>query len=150
MILDEQLPVCWFPGVNQTSEGFHMKKVKVAFWLIAAGLIGLVGWQNQMFFLEEKKVMVNFFFTTYSTPDLPIVVFFLILFFAGLLISYVSGLSEKFIAKKIIRHLNSEVTAAKKKISELESSLESLKIGAMRREPEPPAAPEDTPESAPL
>ena len=127
-----------------------MRKVKIAFWLIVAGLIGLVGWQNQMFFLEEKKVTVGFFFATYSTPDLPVVLFFLGLFFAGLLISYASGLSEKFIAKKTIRSLNSEVAAAKKKISELEGSLESLKTVAANRESNVSVLPADAPEETSL
>ena len=124
-----------------------MRKVKIAFWLIVAGLIGLVGWQNQMFFLEEKKVTVDFFFASYSTPDLPIVLFFLGLFLAGLLISYASGLSEKFIAKKIIRNLNNEVAAAKKKISELQGNIESLKTVAIDRETKVPVLPADAPES---
>ena len=124
-----------------------MRKVKIAFWLIVAGLIGLVGWQNQMFFLEEKKVTVDFFFASYSTPDLPIVLFFLVLFFAGLLIAYASGLSEKFIAKKTIRNLNSEVAAAKKKISELQGNIESLKTEAVKRKTETPVLPADAPEA---
>ena len=124
-----------------------MRKVKIAFWLIVAVLIGLVGWDNRIFFLEEKKLTVDFFFASYSTPDLPIVLFFLGLFLAGLLISYASGLSEKFIAKKTIRNLNSEVAAAKKRISELEGNIISLKAEAANREPEISAFPADAPES---
>ncbi|MDO9264621.1 MAG: lipopolysaccharide assembly protein LapA domain-containing protein [Desulfosalsimonadaceae bacterium] len=127
-----------------------MRKVKFAFWLIVAVLIGLVGWDNRVFFLEEKKLTVDFFFASYSTPDLPIVLFFLGLFLAGLLIAYASGLSEKFIAKKTIRNLNSEVAAAKKKISELEGNIASLKTEAIRRETEVPVLPADAPEKAPL
>lgn len=124
-----------------------MRKVKIVFWLIIAGLVSLVGWQNQMFFLEERKVTVDFLFTSYSTPDLPIVLFLLALFFAGLLISYASGLSEKFIAKKTIRGLNGEVAAAKKRISELEGNIISLKAEAANREPMTPIVPADAPES---
>ena len=136
--------------VNQTSEGFHMRKVKFAFWLIVAGLIVLVGWQNDWFF-ENQKVAIKFFnIYSYTSPDLPIVLFFLVLFLAGLLISYASGLSEKFIAKKTIRNLNSEVAAAKKKISELEGNLASLKTESIRREAEAPVLPADASEKAPL
>ena len=128
-----------------------MRKVKIAFWVIVAGLLTLVVTQNLPFFLEPKHLLVNFFiFDPYSTPELPMALYFLGLFFAGLLISYASGLSEKFIAKKTIRNLSSEVAAAKKKISELEGNITSLKTEAIRRETEVPVLPADAPEKAPL
>jgi len=106
-----------------------MRKVKIAFWVILAALLGLAVSQNLPFFLEPSHLRVNFYFAEYSTPTFPIMMFFLVVFFAGLLIAYVSGLSEKFIAKKTIRNLNSEVAAAKKKISELEGNIATLKTG---------------------
>jgi len=104
-----------------------MRKVKIAFWVILASLIGLVVSQNLPFFLEPGHLRVNFYFAEYETPQFPIMLFFLVVFFAGLLIAYVSGLSEKFIAKKTIHHLKNEVAAAKKKISELEGNAAALK-----------------------
>jgi uncharacterized integral membrane protein len=104
-----------------------MRKVKIAFWVILAALLGLVVSQNLTFFLEPGHLRVNFYFAEYFTPDFPMVLFFLVVFFAGLLIAYVSGLSEKFIAKKTIRNLNSEVAAAKKKIAEMEGNAASMK-----------------------
>ncbi|MDA8404823.1 MAG: LapA family protein [Desulfobacteraceae bacterium] len=123
-----------------------MRKVKIAFWLIVAALIGFVCWQNVWFF-ENQKFEIRFFDIYKYSTEVPIVLFFLVLFFAGLLIAYASGLSEKFIAKKTIRNLNSEVAAAKKRISELEGNIISLKAEAANREPEMPALPADAPES---
>lgn len=120
-----------------------MRKIKLAFWLIVAGFVGLVAWQNQIFFLEPKKIHVDLFFARYETPDFPALLFFLVMFFTGLFIAYVSSLSEKFIAKKTIRTLNSELAAAKKKISDQEQTLQSLQNRPVSREVEVPAAPSD-------
>ncbi|RJP85675.1 MAG: hypothetical protein C4518_15515 [Desulfobacteraceae bacterium] len=127
-----------------------MRKVKFAFWVILAGLIGLIVSQNLPFFLEPKHLLADFYFAKYQTPELPMALYFLALFFAGLLISYASGLSEKFIAKRTIRKLNVELAAGKKKLSELEGNIASLKSEAARREPEVPVIQTDLSESTPL
>lgn len=113
-----------------------MRKVKIAFWLIVAALIGVVGWQNQGFLLETRRIQANFLVIDHTFRDLPVLVYFLSAFLAGLFISYVSGLSEKFMAKKNIRGLTHELAAEKKKVSELEQTVCSLKRSPSRTEPE--------------
>jgi len=103
-----------------------MRKVKISFWVILLALLGLVVSQNLPFFLTPNGLRVDFYFAEYSTPKFPMALFFLVVFFAGLLIAYVSGLSEKFVAKKTIHNLKSEFAAAKKKISELEGKIATL------------------------
>lgn len=111
-----------------------MRKVKIFFvWLIVLSIpIGLVAYQNRTFFLEKREIGLDLFFVNYHTPDIPIAFFLLIVFFAGLLISYVSSLSQRYKARKNIRKLTAEVGAEKKKNSELETKIESLQASHSR------------------
>ena len=99
-----------------------MRKVKFAFWLILAGLVGLVFWQNQVFLLEKKRMAIDYFFGNYQFPEIQVALYFVIFFLAGLLISYFSSLSERFVARKTIKKLNEELAHAGIKISELEAA----------------------------
>jgi uncharacterized integral membrane protein len=99
-----------------------MRKVKFAFWLIVAGLLGLVFWQNQIFLLEKKGMKIDYFFGNYQFPEIQVVLYFVIFFLAGLLISYFSSLSERFVARKTIKKLKEELARAGIKISELEAA----------------------------
>ncbi len=102
-----------------------MRKVKLAFWLILLGLLGLVFWQNQTFFLEKRGIGIDYFIGSYHTPELQIALYFLIFFLVGLLVSYFSSLSERFVARKTIRKLNDELANARKKVSDLEAGIAS-------------------------
>ena len=102
-----------------------MKKVKLAFWLILLGLLGVVGWQNRPFFLDKQGIGIDYFFGNIYIPELQIALYFLIFFLAGLLVSYFSSLSERFVARRTIRNLTDELTTEKKKNSDLEASLAS-------------------------
>jgi len=102
-----------------------MKKVKLAFWLILLGLLGVVFWQNRPFFLDKQGIEIDYFFNSIHIPELQIALYFLIFFLAGLLISYFSSLSERFVARKTIRKLNDELINVRKQNAELEASLAS-------------------------
>jgi len=102
-----------------------MKKVKLAFWLILLGLLGVVFWQNRPFFLDKQGIEIDYFFNSIHIPELQIALYFLIFFLVGLLISYFNSLLERFVARKTIRKLNDELTTEKKKSSDLEASLAS-------------------------
>ncbi len=104
-----------------------MKKVKIAFWLILLGLTGLVFWGSHSFLLKKEALVIDYFIDSYSFPEQQIALYFLIFFLVGLLISYFSSLSERFVARKTIRKLNDELTIAGKKVADLEASLESRK-----------------------
>lgn len=102
-----------------------MRKVKYGFWLILLVLLGVVFWQNRPFFLAKQAIAFNYGMGVYQAPELQVALFFLVFFLFGLLISYFSGLSERFVARKAIRKLNEELTVARKQIADLESALGS-------------------------
>lgn len=118
-----------------------MRKVKFGFWLILLGLLVVVFWQNRPFFLTKQEVAFNYGMGAYQTPELWVALYFLIFFLVGLLISYFSSLSERFVARKTIRKLNEELAGAKKQIADLESALASRQMAATDNEavnvPEP-------------
>jgi uncharacterized integral membrane protein len=115
-----------------------MRKVKIVFWLILGGLLGLVFWQNQAFLLEKKQLEINYFIGQVQFPELQIALYFLVLFLTGLLISYFSSLAERFMARKTIKKLKEELSHAGIKISELEAA-----------RPEPAKSENPTPEAGP-
>ena len=125
-----------------------MKKVKLAFWLILVGLMGIVFWQNQTFFLEKKSVGIDYFVGSYQSPELQIVLYLLIFFLAGLLISYFHSLSERFATRKTIKKLNEELAHAGIKISELEAAASSRQAADSDTAPGAEAQPAKLPESS--
>ena len=126
-----------------------MKKVKLAFWMILLGLIGVVFWQNRPFFLDKKGIEVDYFFGNIQIPETQIALYLLVCFLMGLLISYIGSLSERFVARKTIRKLNNELSAANKKNADLEASLAGYTSGdssaALSVSDEAPSAPDATP-----
>ena len=118
-----------------------MKKVKIILWIIVAVFVALVFFQNQAFFLEKKGITLNLSYVagTY-TPELPLVVWFLITLIIGLLVSYFFGLAARFKLKKTIKGLNAKIDTQIEMISQIRSELES-RTGFSN--PETPAAPLD-------
>lgn len=98
-----------------------MKKVKYVFWLVIAGLVALVVYQNQEIFMAKHSLGINLYFFKEETPELVAGVYYLSMFLIGLLISYFFSLSQKFKSRKTIRQLNEKIAANQKKIAELES-----------------------------
>jgi len=125
-----------------------MKKVKrFLIWLIVLFIpIGFVAYQNKTFLFEKRAIGLDLYFIKYHTPDLQIALFFVILFLAGLLISYFSSLSEKYIAKKNIRKLSDEVDAEKKKVFELEARITSIEASRAQGASVISSSPADVPE----
>ncbi len=102
-----------------------MKKIKIVFWLLVLGLAGLAVYQNHTFLLEKYEIRIDLGLVDYHTSNLPVVVYLLAFFFAGILFSLVFSLSHRFRARKTIRSLTDEINAEKKRASELEARLVS-------------------------
>jgi uncharacterized integral membrane protein len=105
-----------------------MNKLKLTLILIIAVIIGLFVLQNMDFLLAKKSFSLNLFFIkTYSTPELPTGIILLISFFAGLLVSYVFALFERFRLNGEIKGLKYTIDSNIEKIAELKSEVISLK-----------------------
>lgn len=105
-----------------------MKKFKFFLVLIIAVIIGLFVWQNMDFLFAKKSFSLNLFFIkTYNTPELPAGIILLISFFAGLLVSYVFALFERFRLNGEIKGLNYTIDSNIEKIAELKNEVILLK-----------------------
>ena len=104
-----------------------MKKVKIAFWIIVFGFVGLVIFQNRGFFMSPNSLMVDLGFFRYVTPMLANAVFFVAFFLVGLLISYFFGMFRHFKDAKIIKTLKAKETSLVEAVASLEKQLATAK-----------------------
>ena len=84
-----------------------MSKIKMVFWLLVAGLIAVVFFQNPEPFMAKQSMRLF----KYQTPQLQAAVYFLAFFVAGFLVAYVYTLPERYRLKKAIKHLTAQVHA---------------------------------------
>ena len=117
-----------------------MKKATLIIWVIIFGVIALLIFQNQAFFLSNQALRVNLgVIKEYHTPEMPIAILVLLFFLAGILISYLFNLSARFKARRTIKKLNATIASHSTEVDGLRRELNSLK-GI--ETPEEPAAPE--------
>ena len=103
-----------------------MKKLKIVLYIIVVAFIVLVFFQNKDFFIAKQGLNLNLYFTdAYQSPELPLVVWFLITLFIGLLVAYFFGLKERFKLKKIIKGLKAKIDTQMEMITQIRSELES-------------------------
>ena len=113
-----------------------MKKLKVVFWVVIIGLLVIIFFQNQEFFLTQYSFQINLLFLKYQSPKVPSAVLFLAFFLVGLLIAYVFSLAERFRLKKTIKNLNATLDSQTKTLplAEQETGQSQSKEGALDRE----------------
>ena len=121
---------------NQTRNGkqvrgkYAMKKVKIAFWIVVFGFVGLVIYQNKDFFMAESRMTFDLGFFYYETPFLANAIFFVALFLVGILISYFLSLFKHFKDAKIIKTLKAKEISLVEAVSSLEKQLSTQKVSA--------------------
>ena len=111
-----------------------MKKVKIAFWIIVFGFIGLVIFQNKEFFMAESRLMIDLGFFYYETPFLANAIFFVAFFLVGVLISYFLSLFKHFKDAKTIKTFKAKESSLVETVSSLEKQLSTQNAPA---EPSP-------------
>ncbi len=103
-----------------------MNKVKTVFWLIILGLIMLVFFQNQDFFMAKQDLRINLVFAEYQLREVPNAALFLAIFLAGLLIAYFFGLGERFKLKKTIKNLNTKIASQPQEMPSTDNEAEAI------------------------
>lgn len=118
-----------------------MNKMKLVIWLIILGLIGLAVYQNQEHFLgSSQSLRLNLgILPEYRSPELPLVVFYVVFFVFGLLVDFGFGLPEKLRKRRALKQLS---TVA----DERENQLNALRVEIARLKGEP--LPGEPPESS--
>ena len=102
-----------------------MKKVKIAFWIIVFGFVGLVIFQNKDFFMSESRLVLNLGFFNYETPFLANAIFFVAFFLVGILISYFLSLFKQFKDTKTIKALKAKESSLVEAVASLERKLKA-------------------------
>ena len=104
-----------------------MNTIKIILLIIVFLIIGLFVWDNGAFLLTKNSISLNLLIRKYSTPELPTGVILLISFFAGLLVSYVISLFERFRLNAEIKGLKYTIDSNLEKMSELKNEVTSLR-----------------------
>ena len=105
----------------------NVKRVKIGIWVIILGLLALMVFQNQNFFLARQSLGLNLYFKNYSLPEVVNIFLFFICFLAGLFLAVYFILFDRFKLKKTNKTLNTTINTHLEKISSLEKELETLK-----------------------
>ena len=105
-----------------------MKKATLIIWVIIFGVIVLVIFQNQAFFLTNQSLQVNLgVMEAYHTPELPIAILVLLFFLTGILIAYLFNLSARFKARRTVKKLNTAIASHTAEVADLRREIDSLK-----------------------
>ena len=103
-----------------------MKKVKIGFWVIIFGFIGLIIFQNKAFFMLKSQMLLNLGFFDYQTPLLPNAIYFVAFFLIGILISFFFSLVKQFRDGKTIKSLKARENSLMEKVAALEKQVSAL------------------------
>jgi uncharacterized integral membrane protein len=105
-----------------------MKKATLIIWVIIFGVIALLIFQNQAFFLSNQSLRVNLGVTeAYHTPELPIAILVLLFFLTGIVIAYLFSLSARLKSRRTIKKLNTTIASHNAEVAELRREIDSLK-----------------------
>jgi uncharacterized integral membrane protein len=105
-----------------------MKKATLIIWAIIFGVIALLIFQNQAFFLANQSLRVNLgIIKAYNTPELPIAILVLLFFLVGIAIAYLFSMSARFKARRTIKKLNATVASHNSEMAGLKREIDSLK-----------------------
>ncbi len=120
-----------------------MRKLKYSIWLLLAGFLGMLVYQNQEVFLAKYSLDINLGVARYHIPEFYVVVMIAIFFFTGILVAYAAGLMERYRAHQNMRALKRTIDSYSGNISTLKQEVAALKPrthGAIARQevaPEP-------------
>ena len=105
-----------------------MKKATLILWVLIFGVIALLIFQNQAFFLSNQSLQVNLGVTeAYHTPELPIAILVLLFFLTGVVFAYLFSLSARFKARRTIKKLNTTLASHNDEVAGLRREIDSLK-----------------------
>ena len=105
-----------------------MKKATLILWVLIFGVIALLIFQNQAFFLSNQSLQFNLGVTeAYHSPELPIAILVLLFFLTGIFIAYLFSLSARLKARRAIKKLNTTLASHNDEVAGLRREIDSLK-----------------------
>ena len=105
-----------------------MKKATLIIWAIIFGVIALLIFQNQAFFLTNQSLRINLgVMEAYHTPELPFAILVLLFFLTGIIIAYLFNISARFKARRTIKKLNTTIASHNAEVAVMRREIDSLK-----------------------
>jgi uncharacterized integral membrane protein len=104
-----------------------MKKSTLVIWAIIFGILALLIFENQEFFLAKQTLRINLWVKEYHLPEMANALLTLIFFLAGIIITFLFNVSARFRARRTIKKLNATITKHNKELSELKTEIDALK-----------------------
>jgi hypothetical protein len=127
--------------------GKHMRKAKIAFWLLLIGFVALVVLQNKTYFISMQQFDIDFGVTRYITPLISNGILLASVFVLGFLLTFIFSLPARFRLSREIKQLKATVQTHLDTISQLRSQLDGVQPSS--GENEAAAAAEQNPPEAP-
>ena len=107
-----------------------MKSIKLVLLAVVGVFIIVVVYQNRALLTDTHSLRLNLVVKEYKTGEILLSMYFVAFFLAGLLVSYVHGLSGRFKAKN-------EIKGYLERISKLEEEIKVLKSVPVQEESSP-------------
>jgi len=104
-----------------------MKNLKFIFFMLILILVAVIGHQNKDFLLTTQSMTFNFYFFSYTSPEMPIGLLFIAVFLSGILLALFFNLKTQFKKNMTIKNLTSERKSHVEKIQLLENEIKNLK-----------------------
>jgi hypothetical protein len=120
-----------------------MKKIKIAFLLVALGFAGLIIYQNMDYLSMPVKLEMHLWIAGSYDYGIRNGQLILSSFLAGLLISYFFGLSFRFKTKKNVKNLNATINSHVETITSLKSEISKSQGITPQQAPPQPEVPVD-------
>jgi|SaaInl8_200m_RNA_FD_contig_81_620357_length_1755_multi_3_in_0_out_0_2 hypothetical protein len=115
-----------------------MKKIKIAFWLIIVGFLGLLIYQNRLYLLATHSLTFEIPFTEkfYQLAQIPNGIFFVICLLIGFLVAYFLSLLSRFKDSRTIKSQKATIKSYTDTVSALKKEVESIKNNTGKEEAE--------------
>ena len=107
-----------------------MTNFKIGFWAVIFGLMGIVIFQNQDFFMVKQSLSIDLIFKKYEIPELFRAILFVAVFLTGFIISYIFTLIDRLRFRKVVKSLGATIDSQNENITSLINELESLTGGS--------------------
>ncbi len=104
-----------------------MKNLKLIFFLLVLILLAALGHQNRDFLLTTQSMTFNFYFYSYTSPEMSIGLLFITVFLSGTLVVLFLNLMTQFKKNMTIKNLTNNSKIQVEKIQQLENEIKNLK-----------------------
>ncbi len=120
-----------------------MKKLKIAFWVIIVIILFIFGYHNSEFFMTKQTLILKYGFGEYTTPELPIVLYWVLFLALAAGVWFLYTLPRRLKMKKEVQQMHDNEIAHLKEIAALRRRIDAYQSQAAAAEEEAKARQEE-------